>query len=151
MSGNNCVFSSVPKKMDFQKENFALSCSVSPSLHLFFPHLTQRERSLMMTHSLVVILGKRGTAVSWDGNCVGNATLLSLPPACACGCYWESYQWKQTWTWAGWRAGGGCGEGEVGGGGKATVKLKDKKRNGSLEAGRDGEMDDRHMEDIKKV
>lgn len=31
------------------------------------------------------------------------------------------------------------------------MKLKDKKRNRRLEAGRDGEMDDRHMGDIKKV
>lgn len=30
------------------------------------------------------------------------------------------------------------------------MKMKDKKRNRRLEAGRDLEMDDRHMEDIKK-
>lgn len=47
---------------------------------------------------------------------------------------------------------GGLEEEEEGwwGGRKATVKLKDKKRNRGLEAGRDVDMDDRHMEDIKK-
>lgn len=33
---------------------------------------------------------------------------------------------------------------------RATVKLKDKKRNRRLGPGKDWEMDDRHVEDIKK-
>lgn len=37
-----------------------------------------------------------------------------------------------------------------GGEGKATVNLKDKKINGRLEAGRGVEIDDRHMEGMKK-
>lgn len=32
-----------------------------------------------MTHSLAIILGKRGIAVSCDANYVGSATTLSLP------------------------------------------------------------------------
>lgn len=38
----------------------------------------------------------------------------------------------------------------MGGVERATVKLKDKKRNRRLGPGKDWEMDDRHVEDIKK-
>lgn len=97
-----------------------------------------------------MILGKRGLAVSCDANYVGNATSLS-PPLRA-----RERVGVTGSLISGNRPGreqGGEQEEDVegrAGGRKATVKLKDKKRNGRLEAGRDVEMDDRHMEDIRK-